>query len=89
MVALDCEMCQTGEGNEVTRMTLVDENRAVLLDSFIKPYNPIVDYHTRYSGITAEIMARCDTRLEQVRQQHTRVCMGQPWWCNALNRVSA
>lgn len=71
MVALDCEMCQTCEGNEVTRLTLVDEQRAVLLDAFIKPYNPITDYHTRYSGITPEIMATCTTRLEQVAGTHT------------------
>lgn len=71
MVALDCEMCQTCEGSEVTRLTLVDERRAVLLDAFIKPYNPITDYHTRYSGITPEIMATCTTRLEQVRDTLT------------------
>lgn len=68
MAAMDCEMCQTTEGNEVTRVTVVDDNKKVLLDSFIKPYNPITDYHTRYSGITEEIMGKCDTRLEQVRK---------------------
>ena len=68
MAALDCEMCQTARGNELTRLTLVDENKVVLLDSFVKPYNAIVDYHTKYSGITAEIMGRCDTRIEQVKE---------------------
>lgn len=67
MAALDCEMCQTAQGMEVTRLTLVDDRRRVLLDAFVKPYGPITDYHTRYSGITPEIMAACTTRLEQVQ----------------------
>lgn len=60
-------MCQTTEGMEVTRLTLVDDQRRVLLDSFVKPHNHITDYLTKYSGITPEIMAACSTTLEQVQ----------------------
>jgi len=52
---------------EVTRLTLVDEQRQVLLNSFVKPHNMIVDHLTKYSGITPEIMSECTTRLEQVQ----------------------
>lgn len=79
MAALDCEMCQTSEGMEVTRLTLVDDKKQVLLESYVKPYSPIVEYHTKYSGITPEIMEGCDTRIEQVSCLLLFVIHVPPW----------
>mmetsp|Transcript_8916 Transcript_8916/g.11819 ORF Transcript_8916/g.11819 Transcript_8916/m.11819 type:complete len:668 (+) Transcript_8916:160-2163(+) len=67
LFGLDCEMVSTKEGLELARVTVVSAEKEVLLDSYVKPRNPIVDYHTQFSGITKETLAHVDTRLEQVQ----------------------
>uniref|UniRef100_A0A0R3VSS6 Exonuclease domain-containing protein n=1 Tax=Taenia asiatica TaxID=60517 RepID=A0A0R3VSS6_TAEAS len=69
MFALDCEMVLTAFGNELARVTMVDELGCVLLDKLVKPRNPVEDYLTRYSGITREMLASIDTRVEDVQKE--------------------
>lgn len=52
--ALDCEMVFTINGMEVARVTLVDINGEVIYDSYVQPKSTVIDYNTRYSGITKE-----------------------------------
>ena len=69
VVAIDCEMCRTKNGLELTRVTALDYYGKVLLDELVMPDSPIVDYVTKYSGITKEMMEGVNTRLSDVRER--------------------
>ncbi|GMF56960.1 unnamed protein product [Phytophthora fragariaefolia] len=69
LLALDCEMCRTTKGVELTRLTLIDSSEKVLLDEYVRPKNPIVDYCTQYSGITCDIMEATTMRLADIQKR--------------------
>ncbi|XP_075063862.1 apoptosis-enhancing nuclease-like [Mixophyes fleayi] len=54
-VAIDCEMVGTGPGGRIgalARCSVVNYMGDVVYDKYIKPELPILDYRTRWSGIT-------------------------------------
>lgn len=68
LFGLDCEMCITNAGSELTRVSLVNEKHESIYESLVKPYNDITDYLTRYSGITKTLLNDVSKRLEDVQK---------------------
>lgn len=69
MFGLDCEMCRTSAGiNELTRISIVDEQFRSIYETLVRPANKIVDYLTQYSGITGAMMLNVTKTREQVQQ---------------------
>ncbi|KAL5483806.1 hypothetical protein EMCRGX_G020221 [Ephydatia muelleri] len=66
--ALDCEMVSTSLGLELARVSVVDESLQCTYDSLVKPQSPVLDYLTRYSGITEETLREVTTTLADVQQ---------------------
>ena len=53
---LDCEMSYTMAGLELTKVSLVGVDGRLVYESLVVPENEIIDYNTRFSGISAEDM---------------------------------
>ncbi|XP_032316800.1 RNA exonuclease 5 isoform X1 [Camelus ferus] len=69
LFGLDCEMCLTSKGRELTRISLVAEGGCCVMDELVKPDNKIVDYLTSFSGITKKILNPVTTKLKDVQRQ--------------------
>ena len=66
LLAIDCEMCRTAKGSELTRISIVDSKLMVVYDKLVRPKNAIVDYLTRWSGITPALMDGVTRTVEDV-----------------------
>lgn len=67
--ALDCEMCLSAEGKELTRISILDFNNRVIMDELVKPQNEIIDYVTTYSGIKEEDLKDVTTTLKDIQDR--------------------
>ncbi|XP_070759888.1 RNA exonuclease 1 homolog [Enoplosus armatus] len=66
--SLDCEMCYTIHGLELSRVTVVNSSLQVVYDTFVKPENEVIDYNTRFSGISEEDVKGNRTSLREVQE---------------------
>ena len=69
---LDNEMCYTGRGLEVSRVSIVALDGSRVYDEFVKTTMPVICYNATYSGVTAKdlVEARC---FETVRRDVMRI----------------
>ncbi|XP_019607166.2 RNA exonuclease 5 [Rhinolophus sinicus] len=69
LFGLDCEMCLTSKGRELTRIALVTEGGGCVLDELVKPDNKVLDYLTSFSGITKKSLEPVTTKLKDVQRK--------------------
>lgn len=67
--AIDCEFCLSALGKVLTRISIVNFQGEVVLDKFVKPDEPIIDYVTKYSGITEDKLAGVTTTLRDIQKE--------------------
>ncbi|CAJ0586315.1 unnamed protein product, partial [Mesorhabditis spiculigera] len=69
MFSLDCEMCiTTSRMHELTRISLIREDGSVVFDTLVKPPRDIIDYLTKFSGVTPEMLEGVTVTLEDVQK---------------------
>ncbi|CAN6896955.1 unnamed protein product [Brassica oleracea] len=69
LVAVDCEMVLCDNGTEgLVRVGVVDRDLKVILDEFVKPDKPVVDYRTDITGITAEDIGKATLSLVDIQE---------------------
>uniref|UniRef100_T1IVF4 Exonuclease domain-containing protein n=1 Tax=Strigamia maritima TaxID=126957 RepID=T1IVF4_STRMM len=66
--AVDCEMCYTTQGLDLVKVSLVRPDGSVAYDELVKPVHPIIDYNTRFSGMTEKKLRRATKSLKEVQK---------------------
>ncbi|CAF4074874.1 unnamed protein product [Rotaria sp. Silwood2] len=67
--ALDCEMCYTINGLELVRVSVVDHKMQPVYETLVKPHHKVLDYNTRWSGITENQLKACNITIEDVQRR--------------------
>mmetsp|Transcript_10405 Transcript_10405/g.15652 ORF Transcript_10405/g.15652 Transcript_10405/m.15652 type:complete len:326 (-) Transcript_10405:4132-5109(-) len=67
IAVIDCEMCDTLSGPQLTRLSLLDSAGQTLLDTLVRPAEPILNYRTEFSGLTEKDLLPVTVTLQQVQ----------------------
>jgi len=67
--ALDCEMCYTGLGLEVCKVSVISIDGCLVYETLVKPNHTVIDYNTRFSGLNEKDLENtrksiCDVRSD-------------------------
>ena len=58
-------MVITKEGFELARVTICNYNGKMLYDELYKPENEVINYNTRFSGITEETLSQVKNNIKE------------------------
>lgn len=82
-IAIDCEMVGVGDGgfeNALARVSVVDFHGQQVYDSYVRPKEKVVNWRTRFSGITPKHMATArefeDVQTEVAQILKDRIIVG-------------
>ncbi|XP_077289303.1 putative exonuclease GOR isoform X2 [Arctopsyche grandis] len=73
ILALDCEMCYTAAGLQVAQLEVVGADGRRVYSTYVQPDSPIIDYNTRFSGISARHLQKNTKSLKEV--QNDLLCL--------------
>lgn len=83
VIALDCEMVgigPNGKDHMLARVSIVNERGEIIMDKYVKPTKPVIDYRTQYSGITPvhleDAANFADVQAEVSRIKFNRILVG-------------
>ncbi|XP_050328440.1 putative exonuclease GOR [Bactrocera neohumeralis] len=66
--ALDCEMSFIGRGLALTKVTVIAFDGRLVYQHFVRPIGAIVDYNTRFSGITKSDISKSNKRVKTLAE---------------------
>jgi RNA exonuclease 1 len=61
--------CYTINGLELVRVSVVNHKFESVYETLVKPHAEILDYNTRWSGITEEQLQNCNVTFEDVQKR--------------------
>lgn len=69
-----------GRANMLARVSIVNEKGEIIMDKYVKPTQPVMDYRTKFSGITPTHLEHAhnfaDVQAEVSRIKFNRILVG-------------